>query len=67
MYIRVGGRAYDKYNLECQPAAIRDEPPPLDVLEANGINESREKAGAAAEKLEYRDALCALGKGEELD
>lgn len=57
----------DKADFEGEPAAVRDEVLPADVADTDWIDEGREEAGAAAEKLENCNAAASFGVGEELD
>lgn len=41
-----------KHNLKGQPTAIRDEPLPADVVQANRVDECGEEIGHASKELE---------------
>ena len=48
----LGEEEPDEANLERKPAAVADQEFPADVLQADGVDEGSEEAGATAEELE---------------
>ena len=57
---RLGEEEVHEADFEAQPAAIDDEPPPLDVLETDGVDEGGEETGETTEELEHGDTAGAL-------
>ena len=47
-----GEHEVDKRNLKRKPAAVRDEIPPTNVFQPNGVDKGGEEAGHSAEELE---------------
>jgi hypothetical protein len=63
----LGKHKVHKADLEAEPAAVRDEIPPADVPETDGVDKGGEEAGETAEELEHGNAARALGIGPDLD
>lgn len=62
-----GEKEVDKDTLETKPTAVEDQPSPLDVLQSNRIDESREETGQSSPQLEVCDAAGAFRKRPQLD
>lgn len=51
----------DEADLECEPAAVRNEVLPANVLETDGVDKSGEEAGQTTKELENGNTTGALG------
>jgi hypothetical protein len=63
----LGEEEVDEDNFISEPAAVRDEVLPADVLEANRVDEGGEETSQTAEKLEDGDAAGAFSIWPNLD
>lgn len=63
----IHNKSYNEDNLKSQPAAISNEPAPIDVLKANWVDKCCEEASTAAKELKYGNAPGSLRKREQLD
>lgn len=59
------GRTYDEDDFESKPTAVGDKPSPINTLQSNRVDKSREKSCTATKELEDGDSSRALGKGKE--
>lgn len=64
---RFGEKEVDKDTLETKPAAVEDQPSPLDVLQSNRIDESCEETGQSAPQLEVGNTTGAFRKRPQFD
>jgi hypothetical protein len=64
---RLGKDQIDKRHLESQPAAIHQQPPPADILQADWVHIGCKEARASAVELEPRDTSGATKVGEDFD
>lgn len=65
--ISLGEHEVHEDDFEAKPAAVEDQPPPLDVVETNGVDESREESSKAAPQLEVRNTTGTLGERPQFD
>lgn len=63
----LGEEEVDEDNFISEPAAVRDEVLPADVLEANGVDEGGKETSQAAEKLEDGDTARAFSVWPNFD
>jgi len=63
----LGEEEVDEDDLEREPAAVRDEVSPADIVETDGVDKGGEEAGQAAKELEGGDSVGALGEGPHLN
>lgn len=62
-----GEHEVDENVLEAEPAAVEDEPAPLNVVETDGVDKGGEESSQSAPKLEVGNATRTLCKGPQLD